>query len=126
MTQFRVLTPSDPLARAVEFLLEGAQHDFPVVERGSVVGLLCRERVFESLARSGEWSSVSAAMVPIPVVDVTERLAVALDELQESEGTAVAVTARGQLVGLLTREQLGEFVMLRRAVREYARAASPA
>src|SRR5205823_2317293 len=38
MTRFGTLFPSDPLSRATEQLLAGAQHDFPVVENGAVVG----------------------------------------------------------------------------------------
>ena len=42
MTQFATLSPSDPLSRAVEQLLAGAQDDFPVVQEGAVAGLLSR------------------------------------------------------------------------------------
>ena len=62
ITDFRALSPRDPLGRAAELLLAGSQHDFPVVEDGRLVGLLTRDRLVETLAQSGDTVAVQEAM----------------------------------------------------------------
>jgi hypothetical protein len=42
VTQFETLAPGDTLQRAMEHVLAGFQHDFPVVEADRVVGVLTR------------------------------------------------------------------------------------
>ncbi len=43
ITHFETLAPDDSLARAVEHVLAGFQHDFPVVREGQVIGMLPRQ-----------------------------------------------------------------------------------
>jgi len=50
ITNYQTLSPDDPLAHAVEQILAGFQHDFPVVEADRVVGVLTRTDLFRALA----------------------------------------------------------------------------
>src|SRR5574340_166755 len=61
-TKFDVHSPSDSLGRAVDMILAGSQHDFPVVDNGRLVGMLDRETLIRTLTAGGKEQQVSAAM----------------------------------------------------------------
>ena len=53
LTNFRTIQPDDPLAKAVEHVLDGWQQDFPVVFGDNVLGMLTREDLMRALAQGG-------------------------------------------------------------------------
>lgn len=117
VTHFEALAPEDPLDQAVAHVLAGFQHDFPVLEEGRLVGLLTRSRLVERLARGGAGESVGECMQPGPAtVHPNELLAGAFTRLQESEARTFPVVHEGTVVGLLSLENLGEFLMVRSAL----------
>jgi Zn-dependent protease/CBS domain-containing protein len=118
LTDFRVLSPSDPLAQAVELLLAGSQQDFPVLDGPRVLGVLSRQALISALARRADHQlRVADAMdTNVPHADPHEPLEVALPRLQASPVRTLPVVARGQLVGLLTMENVGEFVSVHAAL----------
>ena len=116
ITDFQTLSPGDTLARAVELLLAGSQQDFPVVSGNRVEGVLCRSDLILALARGGEATPVAEVMRrDVPSADASEMIEVALQRLQGRQYPAVPVLRRGQLVGLITMENLGEFVSIQAA-----------
>jgi Zn-dependent protease/CBS domain-containing protein len=119
LTEFRTLSPGDPLARAVELILAGSQQDFPVVENGGVVGVLTREDCVRALAHRGQESPVREVMRrEFEVADPSEMLEPAFQRLQSRDGRALVVTRGGQLVGLVTMDNVGEFLMIQAALAE--------
>jgi Zn-dependent protease/predicted transcriptional regulator len=117
ITDFRTLSPSDPLARAVELLLAGSQQDFPVADEGRVMGVLTRQALLTALARRTEHLRVIDAMdADVPHADPLEMLDAALQRLQQSTVRTMPVVSRGELVGLLTMENVGEFVSVHSAL----------
>jgi Zn-dependent protease/CBS domain-containing protein len=117
-TNFESLSPRDTLARAVELILAGSQHDFPVVENDRVVGILEREVLMKALARAGQSEQVSATMRrDIPQVDTHEMIETALARLEESGAKALPAVHAGRLEGLITSENITEFLMIRSALR---------
>ena len=117
-TSYEVLAPGDTLGRAVELILSGSQQDFPVVEDGRVIGILERDACIQALARAGQGESVTAVMRRgVPEVDTHEMVESALSRLQASGSKTLPVTHAGQLAGLLTSENITEFLMIRRALR---------
>jgi Zn-dependent protease/CBS domain-containing protein len=120
ITQFRTLSPRDSLAHAVELLLTGSQHDFPVVDPGDdgkVVGILTRADLLAALARQGRTSSVADVMRrDFRVADASEMIDVAFRRLQDDSCHTMPVERRGRLVGLLTMENVGEFLSVQSAV----------
>jgi len=117
ITDFRTLSPSDPLARAVELLLAGSQQDFPVADEGRVLGVLTRQALLTALARRTDHLRVVDAMdADVPRADPLEMLDAALQRLQQSTVRTMPVVARGELVGLLTMENVGEFVSVHSAL----------
>lgn len=117
LTEFRTLAPRDLLARAVEFILTGSQQDFPVTDDGHVVGVLTRSDLLRALAQQGQGVLVADVMQrEFQVVDSTEMLETAFARLEACECHTLPVTRNGQLVGLVTMENVGEFVMIQAAL----------
>ena len=118
ITRFETLAPTDTLQRALAYVLEGFQHDFPVVDAGRVVGVLSRADLVKALTTSGADTRVAAAMTSRFASAVpSEMLEGAIQRLQASGCPALAVIGDRQLVGLLTMENVGEFIMVHSALR---------
>jgi len=117
LTDFRTLTPRESLARAVELILAGSQQDFPVVENGQVVGVLTRADLLVALTRRGQEAPVAEVMRrDFQTVDSTEMLEAAFVRLQGCDCHTLPVVDRGQLVGLVTMDNVGEFLMIQSAL----------
>ncbi len=117
LTDFRTLSPSDSLSHAVELLLAGSQQDFPVADEGRVMGLLTRQALLTALARNTQHLRVIDAMQrDVPHADAAEPLAEALQRMQGTPIRTMPVIARGALVGLLTMENVGEYVSVQAAL----------
>lgn len=118
ITEFRTLNPEDTLTRAVEFLLAGYQADFPVLDDGRVVGLLSRRALVDGLARLGRDMPVADAMrKDFPTVTPDELAETVLVRLQQHlSDYSLPVIEDGRLLGILTRENLGEYLMVQSAL----------
>lgn len=114
ITKFETLSPQDTLGRAAELLLATHQHDFPVLDAWNrVAGMLPRAQLLEGLARSGRDTSVLEVMLrdPVQVPPATDLEAV-LSHLQNNPGTPLLVVEDGALRGMVTFENLAEFIVV--------------
>jgi Zn-dependent protease len=117
LTDFRTLTPHDSLARAIDLILTGSQQDFPVVENGRVLGVLTRGDLLIALAQRGQGTPVVDVMRrEFQAVDSSEMLETAFARLQTCECHSVPVVHGGRLVGLITMDNVGEFVAIQAAL----------
>jgi Zn-dependent protease len=112
--RFETLQPQDTLGRAAELLLATHQHDFPVLDAWNrVAGVLPRVRLLEGLARSGGSAAVLDVMQRDPVVVAPDAaLDVVLQHLQADPARPLLVVENGTLVGMLTLENLSEFIVV--------------
>jgi Zn-dependent protease/CBS domain-containing protein len=118
ITDFRTLGPHDPLARAVDHVLAGFQQDFPVVEDGRVVGVLTRTDLLTALTRHGQEAPVGEVMQrQFETADPRDMLEGTLARLQTCNCHALPVVSKGQLVGMLTMDNLSELLMIQQALR---------
>ena len=118
ITHFATLAPDDPLARAVEHILAGFQQDFPVVERGQVVGVLTRSDLVTALSQHGSPTPVGSVMQrDFETADPEEMAEEVFGRLQEGKCHSLPVVQRGELVGIVTAENVGEFLMIHEALR---------
>ncbi len=118
LTNFNTLSTTDTLAHAVELVLSGSQHDFPVIENDRVVGVLERDTLIRALATTGQNESVARVMrADVPEVDTHEMIELALKRLEQSHAKTLPVTHGGRLEGLITSENITELLMIRSAVR---------
>jgi Zn-dependent protease len=117
LTDFRTLAPYETLARAVELILSGSQQDFPVVENGRVVGVLTRSDLLLALAKRGQDTPVAEVMQrEFQVVDSAEMLETAFQRLQACACHTLPVVRNGELAGLVTMDNVGEFMMIQSAL----------
>ncbi len=117
MTEFSSVEPTDTLARSVDLLLAGSQQDFPVVSNDKVVGLLSRQALLRSLAQHGENMLVSHVMQKeISTIDSAQMLDALSLQAQAAGQNILPVVHDGRLVGLISMENVGEFLMVQQAL----------
>src|SRR5215208_669397 len=109
------VTPSHTFGQVLDSVIHGYQEDFPVVdENGNLVGMITREEIMAAAHSPQRYSSVRELMktnVPTisPEADLFEE---ALPILQQSGLRALPVTETGELVGMLTIEDVGQASLL--------------
>jgi Zn-dependent protease/CBS domain-containing protein len=117
ITSYDTLAPSDPLERAIDRIMAGFQQDFPVVEGDRVVGVLTRANLLKALADQGRGGLVQDVMQrEFPSAAPGEMLEGVLGRMQEGDCQSMPVTDRGRLVGLMCRDNVGEFLMIQAAL----------
>ena len=121
-TNFKVLSSADTLVRVTELLLEGAQQDFPVVWDGEVIGVLTRADLMLALTQRGLETRVADVMRrDFRTANADEMLEPAFARLGQEQCHTMPVLRDGRLVGLLTLENVGEWVMIQSALNGRAK-----
>jgi Zn-dependent protease len=127
LTDFRALSSGQTVGEAARLLLAGSQQDFPVVEDGRVLGVLNRVRLFEALqGRSADTLVTEVMENEVQTAAPEEELDTVLPRIEPGQATMLPVIRKGQLIGLLTAENLGEFCMIRRALAARGKNRPPA
>jgi len=117
ITDLRTLAPSDPLSRAAEFVLAGFQQDFPVIDRGALVGVLTRSSLIQALGRRPPSTAVAEVMHrDFQIAEPGEPVDSALARLRTSGCQSLPVVQGRELLGLLTLENVGEYMMIQAAL----------
>lgn len=118
IVEFEPLAPSDSLEAAGAALIRTTQHEFPVIDpaSGRLEGLLTRPALYQALSARVPPKSVAEIMTrDIPSVPLNAGMQTVLSRMQGAT-PAVAVTgAEGQLLGYVTRENIGEFMVVAHA-----------
>jgi Zn-dependent protease/CBS domain-containing protein len=115
VTDFRTLPHGATIREAADLLLATSQQDFPVLSGEGVLGLLNRTALLRAMATDGPDAFVAGAMD-------REFPRVRQDDLLEDAAPMVSrgctlVFDHENLVGLLTAENMSEFMMLRQIRR---------
>lgn len=113
VSQFQTLEHGQTLRDAASALLASSQQDFPVMLGGRVIGLLGRSGLLRAMAQDGPDAYISGHMdrefVRIaPDMDLAEAM-----PLLASAGSAALVMREDELLGMLTAENLTEYILLR-------------
>jgi Zn-dependent protease/CBS domain-containing protein len=118
ITDYHTLAPTDSLRNAVELTLAGSQKDFPVVADDVIVGVLVQKDLLVALAGRGPNTPVSEVMrMEFEVLDASEMLETAFQRLNACRCSTAPVTFRGRLVGLVTMDNIGEFMAIQGALK---------
>lgn len=116
VTHFVSLPPDARIAQAAEALLRTTQHEFPVLDdSGRLAGILTRDDIIRGLREAGADAAVAGVMHrEVPVVHHAASFDEAFRRMQECQCPGLGVVdGRGQLVGLVTPESVGEMMMVR-------------
>jgi Zn-dependent protease len=117
VSEFRTLAPHDPLAEAARHIIAGFQHDFPVEEGGRVVGVLTKTDLLKHMAEMGPTALVGTVMRrDFEQADPADMLDTVFARLEGCNCHAIPVVRQGNLVGMLTMENVGEFLAIRSAL----------
>jgi Zn-dependent protease/CBS domain-containing protein len=118
LTDFKYLNKNDNLDRAVELTLAGSQKDFPVVENGRIEGILTQADLLKALSERDRYQTVTSTMQnDFVTVDSLEMLESAFAKLKNCNCHTLPVTLNGDLVGLLTMDNLGEYMRIQAALK---------
>jgi Zn-dependent protease len=116
-TEFRTVSPTDPIAEAARHVIAGFQHDFPVLEGGRLAGVLTKTDLLKALAERGGNEPVGNVMQrDFERADPSEMLEGVFARLQTCQCHAIPVVRGDDLVGIVTMENVGEFLAIRAAL----------
>lgn len=118
LTEFQSVARDETLGDLARRILAGTQQDFPVLDgNGYLVGLVTRERFFNALRERGDGEWVERVMsTEFPTAEPGELLESVFGRMQPAMCSTVPVLRGRRLVGLLTAENIGEFVMIQSAL----------
>jgi Zn-dependent protease/predicted transcriptional regulator len=109
ITDFKNISPDEPLTAVVEKSLHTFQNDFPVIRDGKFVGILTRSAVIESLHhRLHETKVGEIAKKGFPIIASDETASEALTAMRSARVTVAPVEKDGTLKGIITIEKLLE------------------
>ncbi|MGD0133435.1 MAG: site-2 protease family protein [Bryobacteraceae bacterium] len=113
MTEYHTLTHGATMRDAANLLLSTSQQDFPVVLGDQVLGLLGRNALLRGMAQEGPDSYIAGYMErEFPSVPPDKDLADVLP-LMAHAGACLLVMQDTRLLGLLSSENLSQFLLLR-------------
>jgi len=126
ITDFRTLQHGDTIRDAGNLLLATSQHDFPVMHGDQVVGLLSRSALVRAMLSEGPEGYVAGAMDrEFTRLSPDQPLQEALPLVAAPGGCALVMDADGHLAGLVTSENVSEFLLLRQVSMAQAKEHSP-
>jgi Zn-dependent protease/CBS domain-containing protein len=116
VTSYATLPPGATLDEAAQLLLATSQTDFPVVLGSDIHGVLSRDSLLRGLAERGKSTFVSEVMVRdflrVSADDNLEPFLLRGDGLKRAPLAVVAPS--GDLLGLVTQDNVMEYIVLRR------------
>ena len=115
VTEFHTLDHGNTIRDAANLLLSTAQQDFPVMHGDQVVGLLGRNLLLKALASEGPDAYVAGVMDrDFLALEPDANLSPVLPMMARA-GRCALVMDGNRLLGLLTTDNLSEFLLLRRS-----------
>lgn len=126
ITDFRTLQHGDTIRDAGNLLLTTSQHDFPVMHGDAVVGLLTRAALVRAMLTEGPDGYVAGSMDRDFVrLSPDQALQEVLPSISAPGACALVMNSEDKLVGLLTSENLSEFLLLRQVSLAQSREHAP-
>jgi Zn-dependent protease len=127
ITEFQTLPVGTTLGEAREVLLRTSQTDFPVVHGEEVVGLLSRNALLHGLAEGGPGDYVAGVMErEFPSAAPGASLEEIAGDMQAGAIGCVLVMEGGALLGMVTKENLAELLIIRQIMDRAAKRAQRA
>lgn len=113
MHQFTALSPDDTLESSVKLLLDGAEHEFVVIQGQQVVGVLTKKDMISGLTEHGKTSSVGQSMRSDFLTFSSDiPLQEAYEKFTQNTCPIAPVIDQGQITGIVSKENLNEFILV--------------
>lgn len=120
LTEYRTLSPQEPLRSAIELTLATSQKDFPVLADGNIIGVLTQTDLLRGLHAEGDAVQCGDWMQPgVERADADEPVEKVLERLQSGKCRLVSVTRGDRLVGIVDMDNVVELIRIRDAVQEH-------
>lgn len=108
-----VLSPVDPLQRAVDLTLTSFQANFPVCDVDKLVGILTQQGLVDALQKAGMQTEVREAMQSdFSYVSPEDGLFEVQQRMSEAKLDALPVSESGEFLGLITQQDIAEIYRL--------------
>lgn len=118
VTSFHTVTPSTTLQEMVVLMLSDAQHDYPVIKRDHLIGMLAHADLLSAMqAYPLDTPVITFMRTDVPRLNEAELLDDVLMRDRADDKVAIPVLKHGVLVGLLTAENMHEYFIIREAHR---------
>jgi len=113
LTDVHTISPDQSVGEVLEKICHGFQQDFPVVEKGEVVGILTREAIFSALHKHEKSARVKDIMQK-DFVSTTEDayLSDIFKKMTQNKLSVIPVMRGRRLLGLINLEQIGKYHMI--------------
>lgn len=119
ITEFRTLPVGTSLGEARELLLRTSQADFPIIHGDEIVGLLSRNALLHGLAEHGPTGYVAGSMErDFATTSPDAGLEEIASEMQAGQTGCILVMDDSKLVGMVTKENLAELLIVRQIMRQ--------
>ncbi len=119
LKNFSYVSPNDKLADLITLTMSGNQQDFPVMDSGGLIGIVNHNDLINGLSKLGRDAPVSQVMrTDYEVIDSSEMLEFAFARLKKKDFHTLPVLHNGRLIGLLTMDNVGEFIRMQSALVE--------
>ncbi len=116
------LYTSEPISRAVDYIMTTYQGDFPVYDlANNLVGVLTRPRLVATLRGQGQEGRVVDVMIPrerVPVTSGSTTLADVWEQMLERGSRVVIVQDQEEFLGLITLDDISELIQVMGAAKE--------
>ena len=115
-TNFKMMSSGESLQSAADMMIHGSQRDFPIMNGDEVIGVLTRNQIAQGLAADGSTGYVAGWMIRnFKVAEADLPLEMALDMFPQNDTSPILVMEQESLIGMVTMENLSEFIMLEHA-----------
>lgn len=112
VTDFKTLSTESTLQEIITYLDSGFQHDFPVISNGKVIGIINHFDLIKVLSQGNLNLKASEIMnTNFEVIHPNDMLDQIFLKLQTNGNKAIPVIHNQKIVGLLTLQHLGQFLM---------------
>ena len=116
------LYTSEPISRAVDYIMTTYQGDFPVHDLGNnLVGVLTRPRLVATLRGQGQEGRVVDVMIPrerVPTTSGDTTLADVWEMMLEAGSRVIIVQDQEEFLGLITLDDISELIQVMGAAKE--------
>ena len=116
------LYTSEPISRAVDYIMTTYQGDFPVYDlANNLVGVLTRPRLVATLRGQGQEGRVVDVMIPrerVPVTSGSTTLADVWEQMLERGSRVIIVQDQDEFLGLITLDDISELIQVMGAAKE--------